>query len=298
MSNSSTSIFSTPFILAFFLPIILFVFGLSLYERMAHKLDHPFVRALLNAKSGKIECLIIGDSHTSDGFGENLPDCDVLALGGVTLPMIYDGLGSVLSNNPVKKIIIGFAPHQFSDKRLKIKSNTYRDISKWFNPYPNLIVMSPLIQRIIRDYQDHPLDLSVFFKFFPFPKKTPWSERTEQYQVRKSKASIVDHKISENVLDTTSFSALKKILKLIDKSKLQTCILNTPNLGVYYHGIRHYVPINEWNKVIDTIKNSSVNYVDYNLVEKIDTHYFKDPEHLNLNGSKIYASKMYQSCFP
>ena len=298
MSNSSTSIFSTPFILAFFLPIILFVFGLSLYERMAHKLDHPFVRALLNAKSGKIECLIIGDSHTSDGFRENTPGCHNLALGGVSLPMINDGIESVLSNNPIKKVIIGFAPHYFSDKRLGSRSQGYKDISKWFTPFPNLIVMNPLVQKIIRRYQKHSYDLSVFFEFYPPKSEKPWSDRTEKYQVKKSSAAIKDHKISHPIIGSEYFKVLERILKKLKQANVKACFINTPNLGVYYHGIRHYFPKSDWEKIIKTIEDSGGKYVDFNQIETIDTHFFKDPEHLTLNGSKIYAPKMYQSCFP
>ncbi len=297
MSNSSTSIFSSKFLYTFISSLVLFVLWTLGHELLAHKLDNSFIKDLLKLKSGNSNCLIIGDSHTNDSFRNTISECESLALGGVTIPMIEDALISSIKTNNLKRVVIGFAPHYFSDKRLSSTSNAYFQITEWFTPYPNLITSNALVQKIIGRYQKNDYDYSIFFKKFPIRNEKSWASRTIEYKQRKSMQAIKDHKISIEIVKSKYWSHFLRILKVLKDNNIESCFINTPNLPVYHTGIRKYLKKQEWNQVISYIKNNNHTYIDFNEIVEVPETLFKDPEHLTLHGSQKYAKAMIDSCF-
>lgn len=248
----------------------------------------PFLDAVRSAKSGEVECLIMGDSHTQKAFLAEIPNCSNFSLGGASIPMFKDVISSVEQSNPLKTVIIGIAPHYFAEYR----SKTYQDVLIGIAGSPHMPMFFSQINR------DH-------FKWYFLGKFNALvSNLFHNSSLGTNGArAITEKEIDERLeyqadiknIDSHQYKKIleKIIIDLRDKN-IKVFFVRTPVLKYYDKKLFELFSYDEWKQEMAVLEKLGAVYIDFTQIEFDSSKniYFIDQEHLSEIGSEAFSKKI------
>ena len=283
--------FRTIFILL--LPFVLFfvfIFGREFYILNISK--NSFIQAVKKARSGDIECLVIGDSHTNDLFGRGHVNCDSLAIGGTSIFMMDQLVRSVVRKNKLDKIILGIGPHYFSTYRRENKSDNFNNIAEYFKGDLNLLGSNPVIREML------PSVNSFFKKSKKRKKKKMWIDFTQEERIKSIADRIEKHTPPEDFLDSEFSKIYFTLVSDLIKSGVEVCIVRPPVTKAYQNEMDRVVNSNEWEELIQRLSSMKLKYVTFlGKYEGLEDKYFRNQDHISKDYSSMFGQKYFKHCF-
>jgi hypothetical protein len=272
--------------LLFFVPLFSVGIYVWAFEGLFHIFSDKseFLRSVIKARNGEVECLILGDSHLRDTFRGLVEDCVNLSEGGISVPMLIDGIDSVVKSNPnLDKVVLVWGPHLFARYRFGQIGPEYEGIAEWFNPRYNPLFMNSIARAHLRQ------SISEFRLKKPKRNRdSRWSRRSEEERSRRAKRRSSRHRPVKEFMSTTFYIDYEsKIKQLIDLNKT-VCLVRTPVSIEYESFMNNVYNSDEWLKAESQIRSiEGLRFIDSkNLEIPLTSRDFRNQDHLSLSGAK------------
>ena len=241
-----------------------------------------------NLWNGKKKYAVFGDSRSVDGVIEN-PIFSNFALQGNNLETIINMAEFHLKKNRLNGIIFQLDPHYFSAYRLFNNQDKFlQDLTR--KRISSLMLMRPQYRQYILEYWKS--NIKLLFKN---------SEKKNLIKTKKNDIDMLQIRVDtqlpiKNFFKIEYFNRLKKFIALTKSEGIKLCLISFPVSPSY---IEKAINNNTYKKSFSIFKKISNDekIIYKNYYNLYDNDNFKDPDHMNLKGAKLFSQTVFQDCF-
>ncbi len=279
----------------FIIPLFIFTASAIFIEyslRTAFSLDSYFTKAIVNARLGAVSCAIFGDSHGAASFRDELTNCHNFSAGGMSLQQISDSLESVSQTNQLNRIVLTFGPQLFSAGRVHNRSRIFRDIAKEFTPFPNPLVVQPLMFDRWRVWLFQQLHHSTEVN------ARDWGDLNPAAQQRAVNVRLQLQQPMAGYSSSDTFTQLTRLVEQAVEQGIQVCLVRTPVTVEYEQALSPILDSAIWVDMVEQLRRSGAKVLDFrSLGLTFDATKFKNEDHLNEAGAIVFAQTAADYCF-
>lgn len=266
-----------------------------------YNLRHHFVQSsyyakgLLMARAGKVDCVIVGDSHGAASFRDEVSGCQNLAAGGMGFVQIQDVLHSVLQVNQPKLVLMTFGPQLFSPERVHNTSRIFSSIAQDWTPLPNPLVVQPLL--FDRWLQQHIQRLRGRSQGNNGFNEKHWGTVPKAKQQQNMLLRLSKQQPAEHFHQSKTMHAVSGFIQLLRSRGIAVCIVRTPVVDAYDALLSGVLMRPQWQYVIEQLQQSGATVVDYRQLKATwPDQLFANEDHLNPRGAQIFAPLAFDLC--
>ena len=283
------------------------------YQKFIHPSSNPeVIERDFEKYKNETKILILGNSHSRDDINPTfLPNSYVLALPSESYMNSYYKLKTIKNNNNnIETVILSYDSVSFSSKNTyNVKPINYWKkyidfgevfiISKGKMPTLKYMVMAafPYINMFDSTFQfHHNKNLNhnkgqwtlLYFDF-----STVMNKNKEAISLRR----VNNHFKGQEIIDPVKVIYFEKILNFSQEKNISVVLIKFPITEIHYNTEKEYIPnIEEFYSEFDGIINKyeNVYILDYIKYFFENESLFKDVDHLNPEGSTIFAKEIYK----
>lgn len=264
--------------------------------------DHDFQRSILFKKS-KVKNTVWGDSGTMTAINK-LEGFINLSAGSQNFQEIELKIKKYYSDKEKGRVILQLPFNAFAGYRDRPLSDSLKDLyfsNSKINFYMSYNYFRKRSYEYIKNFLTNKFQIKLVSddRFnsdgsVTYFKKYSKAKETLPYSISKKPHNYIP-KLS--FIDDPNKLALERILKFLNKSEFETCLVTTPWHQDYFKYVANINKFKNVKRYYNNIsKKNNIKYLDYSQI-KYPYDYFSNQSHLSEDGAKAFTKLIRDNCF-